>query len=115
MRRDVEECFIKRERFDEWSESKQDIANFGRIMAINFESGRHNDQLGTSLQGLEGWHRGPNPKFARLVVTGCQYASAISWASYAHRFTGQFGMIANFDCGIKAVHVELDDFTRRRP
>jgi hypothetical protein len=54
-----------------------------------------------------------NPELPRLVVARRKNAAPITGAANAYRFASQFRTISHFDCGVEAIHVEMDDGARK--
>jgi ketosteroid isomerase-like protein len=52
-------------------------------------------------------------KLARFVIARGQYAAPLSRAANADWFAAQARLIAHFNGGVKAVHVQVDDRAAR--
>src|SRR6266851_10268502 len=92
----------------------QNFTDDGGFAAISIEPWRYNNQIRTTLQRHEGWHRGMHSERARFVIARGQDSTPVTRAAHADWFTAQRRPVAHFDRRVKAIHVEMNDRAGRR-
>ena len=109
----IEIRFIERERLDQRREAMQDCRESAAdFPPINIEARWQHDQIRTALQRHESRHGRADAKLSRFVIAGRQHAATIACAAHADRFSAQLRLIAHFNRGVEAIHVEMDDAAR---
>ena len=102
---------VQRQRFDQVGVIGKDFVHAFRCLAIHRHAARDQDQIRAALQGGRARHRRAHPELARLVTRGGDDAAPAGTAANGDRLAAQARVIAHLDGRVKAVRVDVDDFT----
>ncbi len=104
---DVDERLVKRDRFDTWCHSAQDVPQPLTCRCVEIMVGGDKDSLGTSSMCLHGRHRGMHTPKARGRIRGGGDNSTVRGASDDHWPTTKGGVLQDLYSGKETVHIKV--------
>ncbi len=107
---DIEIGLVEGEGFDLIGEAGKDSADFFGNGGVVVHPGMNHDEIRALFAGDEDGHGTADPEFAGTVVTGADDAAGTVTAD-RNRFVAETGVITHFDRRVKAILIDMDDFT----